>query len=121
MDRGRVSRGGIAQQTQMELYPRYFTALGNGRQADMERLNDIFKRNTQQPQRRRPEGQVRPTTAPASQYMRPGSGPGSTPARRPLPEQTARIGEYSRAYQAERQHPQSPSRYPRGEQNAFSP
>jgi DNA replication protein DnaC len=43
----------------MELYPRYFTALGNGRQADMERLNDIFKKDAQPAQRRRSQSDER--------------------------------------------------------------
>lgn len=77
----------------------------------MERLNDIFKRDAkhEQPlQRRRPEGDERritSATTSSSQLARP--GPGSAPTRRTLPEQTARIGEYARAYQAERQRLQS--------------
>jgi DNA replication protein DnaC len=73
----------------------------------MERLNEIFKRDAQHGhsfQRRRPQGDARTMSSspsPASPPVRPGSG--SAPARRSLPEQTAHIGEYARAYQAERQ------------------
>ncbi len=67
----------------------------------MERLNDIFKRDVHQLARLRPEGEER--------QVRPGSLPAGTPSRRPLPEQTARIGGYPRAYQPSGFPPSPPS------------
>src|SRR5437870_1488747 len=50
MDRSSISRGRATKQKKMELYPRYSQALGNGRQASMERLNDILTRAMQRRQ-----------------------------------------------------------------------
>src|SRR5436853_1482860 len=50
MDRSSLPRGRVTKQTKMELYPRYSQALGNGRQASMERLNDILTRAMQRRQ-----------------------------------------------------------------------
>src|SRR5437588_700121 len=82
----------------MELYPRHFKALGNGRQAIMERLNDIMARTTrrQQPlEQRLPDGQG---TSPQGRRQP------SLPVHRPLPEQTARMGQNPHASQSYNQH-----------------
>lgn len=68
----------------------------------MERLNDIYKKDAQHIQRRRPESSERLTQPPAPQHMHPAGSPPSS--RRPLREQTARMGDVARAYQPERHH-----------------
>src|SRR5260221_9800920 len=97
----------------MELYSRHLTALGNGRQANMERLNNIIGRATQ----RRPQGpEQRPAQGnatymphvPPTQGQRPvqqgqpaqqppsvqqGQPISARHPSHPLPEQTARIGQ----------------------------
>src|SRR5712691_904566 len=79
----------------MELYQRNFEALGNGRQASMERLNEIMNRTAtkrrQQVQEQQPTQSAQagaPTQSPQ------GPRPKQSLARRsPLPEQTARQGQ----------------------------
>src|SRR5436309_15851199 len=72
----------------MELYQRNTETLGNGRQASMERLNDIMMRTVQhrqgiQEQRSTRQGEDSPPQRSKSQLTR----------RPPLPEQTARLGQ----------------------------
>jgi DNA replication protein DnaC len=72
----------------MELYQRNTETLGNGRQASMERLNDIMMRTVQhrqgiQEQRSTQRGEDSPPQRSKSQLAR----------RPPLPEQTARLGQ----------------------------
>src|SRR5712692_5571399 len=79
----------------MELYQRNFEALGNGRQASMERLNEIMNRTAtkrrQQVQEQRP---TQSTQADAPSQAPQGPRPKQSLARRsPLPEQTARQGQ----------------------------
>src|SRR3984893_16231857 len=81
----------------MELYPRHFTALGNGRQASMERLNEIINRTAQRRQGSGPDKSSPYTTPPQ------GPRPGTAPGHRPLPEQNARLGQYSNAPRTQQQ------------------
>src|SRR6266704_1637660 len=72
----------------MELYQRNTETLGNGRQASMERLNDIMMRTVQhrqwiQEQRTTQQGEDSPPQRSKPQLAR----------RPPLPEQTARLGQ----------------------------
>ncbi len=72
----------------MELYQRNTETLGNGRQASMERLNDIMMRTVQhrqgiQEQRSTQQGEDSPPQRSKPQLAR----------RPPLPEQTARLGQ----------------------------
>src|SRR5438132_1520076 len=87
----------------MELYPRHFEALGNGRQATMERLNEIMARTTprqQALQQQLSRGQGTP-------LQTPGQRQGSLSVRRPLPEQTALLGQQNPpASQPHNQHNQ---------------
>src|SRR5712692_6073586 len=73
----------------MELYPRHFEALGNGRQTSMERLNNIFGRTPQHRQQDM-ENHHNPST------QRQGISP--------LREQTAHLGPGSRSTQPQYQH-----------------
>jgi DNA replication protein DnaC len=76
----------------MELYPRHFEALGNGRQTSMERLNDILGRTSQRYQQDTEQQQNRST-----QPQR----PGMSLSRHPLHEQTAHQGPRSRYTQSQ--------------------
>src|SRR5579859_76802 len=100
----------------MELYPRHFTALGNGRQASMERLNDIINRAAQRRQGGRENGFENGNGGGSgsglgggldklSPYSTLGHGQraGVTPGHRPLPEQNARLGQYGNATRAQQQ------------------
>ena len=84
----------------MELYQRNTETLGNGRQASMERLNDIMMRTVQhrqgiQEQRSTQQGEDSPPQRSKPQL-----------ARRPsLPEQTARLGQQT-SYAPPRPQPQ---------------
>jgi DNA replication protein DnaC len=80
----------------MELYQRDIAALGNGRQASMERLNDIFTRT----------GQRRPQPDPRQPGQR-RAAPPPQPARRQQPEQRQRSDQYQRY--APRQSQPSPA------------
>src|SRR6266852_7834138 len=97
----------------MELYPRHLTALGNGRQASMERLNEIINRTAQ---RRQGSGLDK-----SSSYNTPpqGSRAGSLPGHRPLPEQNARLGQYTHTPRSEPQPGtiNRPPAAPRSQQN----
>jgi DNA replication protein DnaC len=77
----------------MELYPRHFEALGNGRQASMERLNDILGRT---PQHRKQDTEHRHNSASQRQ--------GISPSHYPMREQTAHLGPGSRSAQPQYQH-----------------
>ena len=85
----------------------------------MERLNEIFKRGTEQTPRRRMEGDRRPAQTHTPQQMR----PASAPQRRSPPEQIAHQGDFSRAFQSDRKHawPPQPANYVRSEPVAASP
>src|ERR1700730_1118289 len=80
----------------MELYPRHLTALGNGRQASMERLNEIINRTAQ----RRQGGLDKSSPYNTSPQ---GSRPGAAPGHRPLPEQNARLRQYGNAPRTQQQ------------------
>src|SRR5947209_16563273 len=72
----------------MELYQRNTETLGNGRQASMERLNDIMMRTVQQRQGIREQRSTRQGEDTSPQR------PKQQPVRRaPLAEQTARLGQ----------------------------
>src|SRR5579859_4367356 len=96
----------------MELYPRHLTALGNGRQASMERLNDIINRAAQRRQggrenglengNRGASGSGLDKSSPYSTSAH-GQRAGVTPGHRPLPEQNARLGQYGNATRAQQQ------------------
>src|SRR5713226_3272618 len=77
----------------MELYPRHFEALGNGRQISMERLNEIFGRT---PQHRQQDAEHHQNSSTQRQ--------GTSPSRYPLREQTAHLGPGSRSAQPQYQH-----------------
>src|ERR1051326_239189 len=108
----------------MELYQRNTETLGNGRQASMERLNDIMMRSVQQRQGIREEQSTRQGEDTSPQR------PKQQPVRRsPLPEQTARLGQPTsyRAPQSQpraqphNRHMHSPGSGNRGEQEARYP
>src|SRR5438094_8565468 len=99
MDRSSLPRGRPTKQKKMELYPRYSQALANGRQASMERLNDILTRAMQRRQHT-PEQTER-----SERYPVQGSIPHDSEGQRqrvppptprgvpPLREQRARLGQ----------------------------
>src|SRR5690348_6271568 len=96
----------------MELYPRHLTALGNGRQASMERLNEIINRAAQRRQggrengfESRSGGGIGSGLDKSSPYGTPAHSQrsGATPGHRPLPEQNARLGQYGSATRAQQQ------------------
>src|SRR2546421_1032075 len=89
----------------MELYQRNSETLGNGRQASMERLNDIMMRTVQhrqgiQEQRSTQKGEDPPPQRSKSQLAR----------RPPLPEQTARLGQQT-SYAPSQPQPQPHNRH----------
>ncbi len=89
----------------MELYQRNTETLGNGRQASMERLNDIMMRTVQhrqgiQEQRSTQQGEDSPPQRPKPQLAR----------RPPLPEQTARLGQQT-SYAPPQPQPQPHNRH----------
>jgi DNA replication protein DnaC len=92
----------------MELYPRHFEALGNGRQTSMERLNDILGRAAQHRQQN-----MEHHHNPSSQRQ------GISPSHYPLREQTAHLGSGSRSAQPQYQHKIPP--HVRSEQGQSSP
>src|SRR5437762_2124429 len=74
----------------MELYSRHSTALGNGRQAIMERLNEIMGR-TMPRRSSNPVQQSHPYQGPHPASQSPQTEPAPQPlARRRLPEQAPR-------------------------------
>src|SRR5436309_5152467 len=89
----------------MELYQRNTETLGNGRQASMERLNDIMMRTVQhrqgiQEQRSTQQGEDSPPQRSKPQLAR----------RPPLPEQTARLGQQT-SYAPSQPQPQPHNRH----------
>src|SRR6266480_7584786 len=92
----------------MELYPRHFEALGNGRQTSMERLNNILGRTPQHRQQN-------------IEHYHDHSSQGQeiSPSRYPLREQTSHLGPGSRSSQQHYQH-KIPQRA-RYEQGQYSP
>src|SRR5215472_1883679 len=79
----------------MELYPRHFEALGNGRQTTMERLNEILGRTPRHYQQDTEQDNKR-----SSQFQR----QGAPVSRHPLREQTARLEPGPRSAQSQYPH-----------------
>src|SRR5947209_9316944 len=77
----------------MELYPRHFKALGNGRQTSMERLNDILGRIPQH--RQQYIGDHQDQTDHGQEF---------SSSRYPSREQTSQPGSSSRSSQPQYQH-----------------
>src|SRR6266571_352078 len=89
----------------MELYPRHFEALGNGRQTSMERLNNSLGRTPQHRQQNMEH-----------YHDHSSQGQEISPSRYPLREQTSHLGPGSRSSQQHYQQKKPPpARYRQGQ------